>query len=115
MCHPAGYGPADPAVVAQMAGRGPARFSTETLAGGRRHPMMELPHYRLDQRNFGPVTIPTDQYFLMGDNRDNSFDSRFYGFVARDQILGRASAVALSLDPERTYRPRWQRFLTPLQ
>jgi len=56
------------------------------------------------------VTIPTGYYFMMGDNRDNSADSRFFGFVARRQIVGRAFAVAFSLDYKHYYLPRWQRF-----
>jgi signal peptidase I len=40
-------------------------------------------------RTFGPVTIPPEHYFLMGDNRDNANDSRFRGFIAEEEILGR--------------------------
>ena len=65
-------------------------------------------------RAFGPVVIPPDGYFMMGDNRDRSHDSRWFGPVPRDLVLGRAIGVVLSLDPERAYRPRLARFFEPL-
>jgi signal peptidase I len=51
---------------------------------------------------------------MMGDNRDDSFDSRFYGSVKREKIVGRATAVVLSLDKSNYWLPRWQRSFTSL-
>ena len=41
------------------------------------------------RENYGPVTVPPNQYFMMGDNRDNSLDSRYWGFVPRENIIGK--------------------------
>ena len=65
-------------------------------------------------RSFAAVTVPADRYFVMGDNRDASRDSRFFGLVDRHQICGRASAVVLSLAPDDHYLPRWHRFFRKL-
>jgi signal peptidase I len=64
--------------------------------------------------SFVPVTVPDGKYFLMGDHRDDSFDSRFWGFADRKAIVGRASAVALSFDFG-AWRPRWNRFFSALR
>jgi signal peptidase I len=73
------------------------------------HYVMALPA-RAALRSFGPFAVPPGRYFMMGDSRDNSTDSRFIGTVARDQIVGRASTVLVSFDTSRHLLPRLGRF-----
>jgi len=88
-------------------------YLSETL-GTTPHPIMVLPN-RNAMRTFGPVTVPDGQYFMLGDSRDNSKDSRYFGFVPRASIVGRAHRVAYSLDSDRWYLPRTDRFMAALR
>lgn len=78
-----------------------------------RHPVMITPQ-RPALRSFASVTIPDGKYFMMGDNRDNSADSRYIGFIERSRIIGQATSIVISLDINNRYKPRWSRFCTPL-
>lgn len=66
-------------------------------------------------RSYGPSIVPVDQYFVLGDNRDNSADSRVYSFIPRSEIIGRSSAVVFSLDSHNHYLPRGERFLADIE
>ncbi len=63
---------------------------------------------------FGPVRVPEGMYLMLGDNRDNSADSRYFGFVPRRNIVGVTSKVVMSFDPENFYLPRRGRWFEPL-
>ena len=86
-------------------------FFMENLPG-REHVVMLSPQ-RPSLNSFGPVTIPQGKYFMMGDNRDNSADSRYFGLVDRHLILGRATMVVISRDGSFLH-PRWDRFFSEL-
>ncbi|NOT34617.1 MAG: signal peptidase I [Candidatus Eisenbacteria bacterium] len=60
--------------------------------------------------NFGPVTVPKGRLFMMGDNRDNSNDSRYWGTLDLDLVKGRAMFLYWSWDPDAGW-PRWNRLL----
>lgn len=90
-----------------------SQFSVEQLDSCE-HPIMVTPSV-VSKRHFGPVVVPEGQYFVMGDNRDNSRDSRYFGFVPRRNIVGRAVGIAASFNIKDKYQPRLNRFFTDLK
>ncbi len=66
------------------------------------------------RRSYGPVTVPPDHFFMMGDSRDNSRDSRYWGFMPRTHLRGRALFVYFSLG-ESLGAMRWGRILHQIQ
>jgi signal peptidase I len=65
--------------------------------------------------HYGPVKVPADQYFMMGDNRDNSQDSRYWGYLPRSYVKGKALMIYWSYEGEGIgsifTRVRWDRLL----
>jgi len=77
--------------------------------GGPAHSIQVLPEVQAP-RTFGPVTVPAGQYLMLGDNRDNSADSRYIGFVPRHLLAGRAVRLLASVDYQGNWMPRMERF-----
>jgi signal peptidase I len=72
--------------------------------------ILGAPHMR---DNMKPVTVPEGHFFCMGDNRDDSRDSRFWGYVSREAIVGRALILYWSWDGPNA-AVRWDRLLKPV-
>jgi signal peptidase I len=80
----------------------------ESLDGVHHH-IQVLPGV-MAPRSFGPITVPPGQYMMLGDNRDNSADSRYIGLVPRKLLVGRAERVLVSADYQGNWMPRTERF-----
>lgn len=88
-------------------------FSWELL-NTKPHPVMTLLR-DVGPRRFGPIAVPVGTYFVLGDNRDNSADSRVFGFVPRPTITGKAIGIAVSLEPDSLLGLRVRRSALALQ
>jgi signal peptidase I len=112
---PVGYTKIDPKYKENLSHRDKKNrlLATEDL-GGPTHAIMSTPSVRA-MRSFGPITVPENNYFVMGDNRDNSKDSRFFGCVQRKAIVGKVRGIIVSLDITDKYQPRLKRFFGSLE
>jgi signal peptidase I len=80
----------------------------ETIAGPTHR--VQLLSRGAPKNSFGPITIPADQFLMLGDNRDNSADSRYFGLVERRLLIGQASRILVSADIMGNWLPRFERF-----
>jgi signal peptidase I len=87
-------------------------FTMETV-NGREHVKMVIPTKPSPKRSFAPVVVPEGKYWVMGDNRDQSKDSRWWGFVDENKVTGRSSVIAFSLTDY--YVPRASRFFKAIR
>lgn len=114
-----GFRQLEPYVRHEDPGRG------EQPEARRRMRAWQLPHlvadtagYAPDLGSWGPLVVPRDSLFLLGDNREHSYDGRYWGFVARRAVRGTPLFIYYSYDPESPRRlpllsaARWERFFT---
>jgi signal peptidase I len=94
-------------------------YALESLSDLKPHTVQVKPEAYNPLKNFNKITIPKDNYFFMGDNRDNSADSRYYGYIPRSEIRGYATSTLMSIITQDTWsvwkwRFRAERFFDAL-
>ena len=74
----------------------------EILPDGRNYEIFEMKNQNnfFQTNDFDEVEVPKDSFYVLGDNRDNSQDSRFVGFIPKSNLVGKSRIVFLSFDPE---------------
>lgn len=97
---------------ASVEAKGSSLFLENILGHTRTIALNPLPS---PAKSFNSVTVPKGHILALGDNRNNSVDSRYYGFIPVEEIQGKANYVAFSLDTEDMYLPRKERFFTALE
>lgn len=95
-------------------GDAPFALKVQEALGTRAHEIQWATDHRT-AADFGPIVIPPDHYLMLGDNRDNSADSRFIGLVERRQLIGRAERILVSAAILDHWQPRFSRFNTTLR
>jgi signal peptidase I len=89
-------------------GRTTAALQIRERVAGNERTVQFLPEVGA-KRNFGPLVVPKDSYFFLGDNRDNSADSRYIGFVPRHLLVGKAHHIVVSAAIKGDWLPRLER------
>ncbi len=109
------YSEGDQSLVSKLLTEAQARGPTVFREGGvlPEHDMLRM-RFPSTLEHFAPVRVPEGMYLMLGDNRDNSADSRYIGLVPRRNIVGLTSRVAVSFDPENYYLPRRDRWMAKL-
>lgn len=82
----------------------------ENLLGTKHYALFFKERYLQTFSKSMEIKVPKDSFFAMGDNRDHSSDSRYWGFVKRDDVKGRAAFIWLSLNMTKMFTPAWIRF-----